>query len=188
MRTRRRTQGFTLPELMAVVAIICVVGALAARMYSAGVRGETAPAFARSVLGAMADARHMAVALGKRTRITLNTSPMRLDTESQEPTTGGWVAQGSLKLPSTLQLCVPRAAAEIGTIATPTCPLTSTSLNRICFSTSGKVSMPNDGDCTKAASNPMTGATIYFETMNADHKYRIVVWGLTGMAKVIDQW
>jgi prepilin-type N-terminal cleavage/methylation domain-containing protein len=183
---RRRARGFTLPELMAVVAIVTIVGALAARMYSGGVRGETAPAFARSAMATFADARHNAVALGKPTRIMIAKSPMRLETQTVEPTdsTKTYKTQGSLKLPSTLQLCDPNPSVQLGaSAASASCPLTTTQY--LCFFTNGKVALSSTGNCT---SETASGATVYFETMKADKKYKLVVWGLTGMTKVWDQW
>lgn len=186
MTRTRTTSGFTLTELMVIVAIIGVVAALAARMYSGGVRGETAPAFARSVMATLGEARHMAVALGKRTRVTLAANPMRLDTDSYEPTTSTWMNQASLRLPSTLQLCAPdTTTAQIGTTVTPSCPLTTSTT--LCFSSTGRLTIPSSGDCTSTTA-AMTSATLFFDTIKGDKKYRVVIWGLTGMAKVIDTW
>src|SRR6516225_8405394 len=68
---RRRDGGFTLVELMVVVALMTVVAALAIRMMSRASRGERAPAFARSVLAMAHRARQTAIINGRPTRITI---------------------------------------------------------------------------------------------------------------------
>src|SRR5215831_7878498 len=69
---RSRDGGFTLVELMVVVALMTVVAALAIRVMSKASRGERAPAFARSVLAMAHRARQTALINGRPTRITIS--------------------------------------------------------------------------------------------------------------------
>jgi prepilin-type N-terminal cleavage/methylation domain-containing protein len=188
----RRQIGFTLVELMVVVTIVGVVGMLASRMYSRGVRGEQAPGFARSLMSTMLDARHIALTLGRPSRVTLiPASPaMLVKTESLDPADGTnstWLTQTTTTVPSSLQLCAP-VNQTVLTTWVPTCPLTSGADRVICFWPNGRVSLPSGGVCQTTSPSTGTGATIYFGTRAGDKKFRLVVWGLTGMTKLIDQW
>src|SRR5947207_2328056 len=66
-----RDAGFTLVELMTVVSLIVVVGFLAVRVVSRGRRGEAGPAFARTLLATIHQARQTTMALGRPTRLTV---------------------------------------------------------------------------------------------------------------------
>jgi prepilin-type N-terminal cleavage/methylation domain-containing protein len=184
MRARRHS-GFTLVELMVVVAIIALSAALAARFYSRGARGETAPSFARGAMATLMDARHTALALGRTTAVTVDGVNLQMATSYYDPTSKSWVGQTKLKVPSSMQLCVPSASMTLGSV-TPTCPLTNAN-NTLCYLPNGRVGLITSGTCI---TNPPTtyGGTVYFSTKAGDKKFRVVVWGLTGMAKVIDTW
>src|SRR5262249_13617983 len=65
-------KGFTLVELMVVVALMTVVAALAIRIMSRASRGERAPAFARSVLAMAHRARQGAMINGQPTKLTIS--------------------------------------------------------------------------------------------------------------------
>ena len=56
----------------------------------------------------------------------------------------------------------------------------------ICFSPNGRVNQL--ATCPTTSQSTGNGATIFFDTKAGDKKYRLVVWGLTGMPKLMDQW
>jgi prepilin-type N-terminal cleavage/methylation domain-containing protein len=189
MSRASRHSGFTLVELMTVVCIVAIVGALAARMYSRGVRGEAAPGFARTMMATMLDARHSAMVLGRTTRVTLSpASPaMTVLTETYDPNSTNWVKQSTLSMPSSMRFCTPPSGGgiQIGT-QTPTCPMTAATV--LCFYANGRVDVPSNGTCQISSPTTGSGATIYFGTNDSGKKYRMWVWGLTGMVKMVDQW
>lgn len=186
----RRSSAFTLVELMVVVAIVGVVAGLAARMYSRGVRGESAPKFARTMMATLLDARHLALTLGRPTEVSLfgSSALMSVTTLAYDTTKAVWVSQSSFTLPSTIELCASEAnVANLGTTATPICPLTGT--NNVCFWPNGRASVLTGGSvCPTTSPSAGTGGTLYLSTYDGDKNYRLWVWGLTGMVKMIDQW
>jgi prepilin-type N-terminal cleavage/methylation domain-containing protein len=185
-----KRRGFTLVELMAVVAIVGVVGALAARMYTRGVSGQAAPAFARSLMSTLLEARHAALALGRPTRVTLvpSTPAMRVVTDAWDATAAAWVTQTTVTVPSSLQLCAPDASVQLGTVA-PSCPLTATAAGLVCFAANGRVNLATSAaGCPTTTPSSGSGATLYVRSSNGDKKYRVLVWGLTGMVKLVDRW
>lgn len=192
MRARRRSAAFTLVELMTVVAIVGVVAALAARLYSRGVSGESAPKFARTMMATLLDARHQAMALGRPTEVKLVSSSAggSIATYAYDPTAGSWPssAQQTIYLPSTVWLCTSvQGVSNLGSAVTPACPLSGT--HNVCFWPNGRASINTDGStCSSTSPSSGTGGTLYLSSRTGDKNYRIWIWGLTGMIKMIDRW
>jgi prepilin-type N-terminal cleavage/methylation domain-containing protein len=189
----RRHSGFTLVELLIVVALIAITGMLAARLYSRGVRGEAAPSFTRSLMSTVLDARHAALTLGRPTRLTLNPTPttastrMAVTTDVYDPPSSTWITQSTIWVPAGLQLCKPDSSG-LGAV-TPVCPLTTGVDNLICFSPNGHVNLAGASTtCSTSNATSFTNANLYVGSQDGAKKYRIVIWGLTGMAKLLDQW
>jgi hypothetical protein len=134
------------------------------------------------------EARHAALALGRATRVKLlpQTPGGRAITEAWDPTSGTWLPQAGLVVPSSLQLCAPDALAQLGPVS-PSCPLAQ--ITYVCFSSNGRVNLTTSSTgCATTSQSIGTGATLYVRSTNGDKKYRFVILGLTGMVKLIDQW
>jgi prepilin-type N-terminal cleavage/methylation domain-containing protein len=186
-----RRRGFTLIEMMIVVSIIAVVGAVAVRIFSRGTRAERLPSTARDLTAHLHEARHAAISLGQTTRVTFNlpTAPgvrsSFLVERLNAPNSTSWESLGPIiQVPDGVEICDLLAGAVL-TTAAPSCPFSSTAA--ICFQPTGRASLSLNGSCPGLAS----GATIALEDENGDtnkRKFKIVVWGLTGLPKLMDQW
>jgi len=95
-----------------------------------------------------------------------------------------WLPLGTIQLPNDIQLCKPEAAPNLTTV-TPTCPIDAN--KNICVAPSGAVTVVDGtADCSDSAAG--TGATIYVRTIDGKSKYKVVLFALTALPKVMDQW
>jgi prepilin-type N-terminal cleavage/methylation domain-containing protein len=201
-RERRSEGGFTLVELMVVVAIIGTVGAMGALLVRRALNANKAPSFARNFLSIIHETRHAAFASGRAARLTIDpsTAPMTITSEVLDPSDTArttWLANGKISVPHMVQFCT-STASVVQSAATPTCPMPSTGNTRICFAPNGRINLttntgacPGTGSSTATSPSTGTGATLYFrgtQETNNDVKYKIMIWGLTGLPRMTDQW
>jgi hypothetical protein len=167
---------------MTVVVILGVVGVLAIRMGSKSRRGEAAPEFARALLGLTQQSRQTASALLQKTRLLVqpaSSGPNATEVVAQvRNSAGNWITLGALVAPTGLEMCAVDQGVTL-TAATPTCPLAATAT--IDFGACGSYLACVSG----TASN---GATLYFHSQDNDKKYKLMIFGLTGMPKLVDTW
>jgi prepilin-type N-terminal cleavage/methylation domain-containing protein len=195
-------RGFTLVELMTVAAIIAGVTSLGLLMYARIARGDKAPAFARSILALVHEARSTALATGKPTLLKLlsttgnNTIESKVcnSVDATQCTTSNWTSLSMLsRAPSDIELCTPQAGFQLPS-APPQCPLDTSGGHYVCFWPNGNVFSSGADDCTpNNKQQQIPGATLYVRTTDigpnapdGTHHYKIPIWGLTGMPKLLD--
>lgn len=183
VRSRRLSQaGLTLVELMVVVLLMGVVGVLAGRLFSRGIAADKPGGFARALTGLAHEARQNATATGKTTRLRL--TPISAVVEQLE-TNSTWTALGAPVATTEVNVCSPISGPKL-VAATPTCPMAA-GTHAICFAANGNAGLTATGACPPAS--PRSGGTIYFQSVrNPNEKFKVVVWGLTGLPKLVTAW
>lgn len=183
----RRSKGFTLVELLVVIAMIALVSALAATSMRS-TRGEKLTSFGRAMVAQVNMVRHTAITQQQPTRLFVQKSGTIYTLAAQvwnpSATPAAFQDLGAtLSTPVDVQLCKPDVGANLGS-ASPTCPLPAAF--SICFLPSGASYLQTTPTCV---SNPTSwGATLYAATVTLDKKLKLPLFGLTGMAKLVDQW
>src|SRR5205823_2045778 len=130
-------------------------------------------------------------------RVRVVNSPAALVLEQCDPsgadcTLAGaaWLPVSQIVPPSEVQLCGVVYPSSLDTTAiSPTCPATSelwlryTSGTMQVVNTASTIVCPATGSAACAA-----GAAVPLSTVDGGHHYKIYVYGLTGMPRLLDQW
>ena len=190
---------------MVAVAIVSTVGAMGTVVYRRAVSGSTSPAFARSFVTLVHEARHRAMTLGRTARLRIVPPASTglatvISSEVLDPadaTNSTWLVNTRTSAPLRIEFCQPAVGVSLVS-ATPTCPITTAMTPLLCIAPNGRASLaatggtcPGTGSATASQPSTGTGATIYFrgtQELRNDVRYKVVVWGLTGLPKLVDQW
>ncbi len=84
-------------------------------------------------------------------------------------------------MPRGLIVCSADSAPTL-TTGTPTCPIAAATA--ICFLPNGTVTVSSNEACPGAGH----GATIYVKTIDDKKKFKIPIFGLTGLPRLTDTW
>ncbi len=183
-RMGRGGRGHTLPELLAVGAVlsVCVLLVGATQL---GSHARLAGSYARALLGTIHEARHSALASGRPARVRLvpdGASYLAVAEVSPASAPSTWLAvSGGLAAPAGVFLCQVDAQTTLSP-ASPACPLAGET--HVCVSPSGRISVTLAAACGGAP----TGATLYVGTADGRRRYKIALFALTGLGRLVDSW
>jgi prepilin-type N-terminal cleavage/methylation domain-containing protein len=203
-RRRRSAAAFTLPELMAVIAIVAVMGAIAMATMSRAGDAENAASLARSLQVAIMTARNATLSDGfmRRLNCTLQTDDSTCFVERaatagmQVASSAAWTTAGGM---------VRELRVSAGTHATlwnvtPTNDATANNAGSAQFTGNKLMYLKPDGtvcDNYATATTPTTactssGFTFYVDDTagksTAANQYKIYVYAVTGMPRLVNAW
>src|SRR5439155_11208261 len=119
-----------------------------------------------------------------RVRLDVTLTFPRVIGERLDPFTNTWLPLGGFaQAPHDVQVCAIAPLTSLSNYGA-TCP--ATVKQSVCFSPGGQVSVSADDSCPGPA--PRTGATTFIRTVDNAKKYKVVVWGLTGLPRLVDTW
>jgi len=79
-----------------------------------------------------------------------------------------------------------QASPAIGA-ATPVA-LTTANEGSVCFAPNGNVSVTTGAAAPCPGTPARSGATLFTRTFDNYNRYKLVIWGLTGLSKLISTW
>jgi prepilin-type N-terminal cleavage/methylation domain-containing protein len=173
VQNETRQRGFTLIELMIVVALLATVAGMGVWSLSGSIRNQQVSEFARSVEFAMIRARSETIADNFQRRMSCTATACQLQIASTtgmgappQWNNGDWKASGG----SQSQVWAIDTNTDIGTTNPGGGPLAAAKT----------VTFFPDGTATPA--------TIFVQDVRGIQKYKVFVYRATGMARIVDSW
>jgi hypothetical protein len=126
----------------------------------------------------------------RRVKLEVQTGSNPIKSQIQDAS-GNWIPLGGfLQPPDGMELCEVKQGPILTAPGTITCPIAGTS--EIDFTTDNST-CGRFLACTTvlngtAVAAPTGGATFYYRTIDTRKQYKLVIYGLTGQARVADQW
>ena len=196
-RRRRRARGFTLPELMAVVTIVGVMGAIAMATMSRSGDAENSAAYARSLEFAMMNARAGAISDGFQRRLNCTLSSTlgkcvveRATLAGMYPLTTAW----SSSTPVVEQIISGGTRATLWNVTTTLDTTTSNAGGSQVTGTKYIYFRPDASICDQMYPTACTlanGMTVYIsdtKNLGKSNEYKLWVYGNTGMPRLVNEW
>ena len=180
------TAGFSLIELLVVLAIVGVLAGVTTAAFSGRDAGASdADKLAQRVFIALRQARNSATSSGYVVRVAFPAGGTEVLVE-QAPTPGlsytgtNWVQVSRITSTGTALINAVRDGAEQGNV---------TGVSATAIGATGVVTFRPDGevDFSGAVAND-SGRTVYLSAGDGIAKRKVVVFGLTGYAHLMEQW
>jgi prepilin-type N-terminal cleavage/methylation domain-containing protein len=183
-----KTRGFTLIELMIVIAIIAILAVFLFSVAGNTYGGATAPRFAEQLASTMNFARTRALSTRKIHRVEVHPDTKEIDiyaapTEGMAHSNydgGGVTVQGVLRVPVPSHVTI--YAGVQGAMGSGSASVTQSTIEY-------DVDFYPDGS-SRPSDHSASSSTIYItdDTGNAQDKYRVLVYHTTGSAYARQYW
>jgi prepilin-type N-terminal cleavage/methylation domain-containing protein len=194
---QRRARGFTLPELMAVVAIVGVMGAIAMATMSRSGDQQNAAALARSIEFAISTARTSALADGFQRRLactpksTLGSCTVDRASNSGMVLPTGYTFTTESRIMASSHSTIWNITLTTDNAASNQGGTQSTTLRNMYIRPDGSVC-----DTVQTSTSPTTactssGFTYYVSDRggtNKSNQYKVYVYSMTGMPRLVNAW
>lgn len=183
-RWRTRTRGFSLPELMTVVALLAVVAVLGSLSLSRRRRAEAALGLARELYAQAAAAR--ALAISSSCQVLLLLDPQDADGDgfvtqlriaaAPGANAGGATSEVLSRVARQREVLLTGAVGQVDLAGPP--PPPSGGAEVVLFAPDGTARLGS-------AAAGQLGATLYTADMQGGAKARVVIFGGTGLSRVV---
>jgi prepilin-type N-terminal cleavage/methylation domain-containing protein len=176
MKDRR---GFTLVEIMIVLAIVGIVTVIATTNFFSWQSHYSAVGFQREFLSQVNDARTRSMATSLQHRLLIEKSAGRVTLERWDAGIGPWVDAG-------LSVVGSRGAGIENMVYTP--GVTVSTDFALLFNPNGEVLVQTTPTPTGTAASPLTEADVHLSATSATDRATIRVFGWTSKARLFNGW